>query len=154
MTPSTAATLANLVLLIHFALVAFVVSGLVLVCLGGLLRWNWVRNFWFRCIHLLLVVVIVLESIFGIVCPLTTWEKELRERAGDLGVVELERQGFIIYYARKVLFLPDNLEWDDKTLMWVYVGFGIAVLASVILVPPRWPKWVRRPPAQDLITLR
>jgi hypothetical protein len=139
MTPQRAAFLANLVLIAHFLLVAFVVVGLLLVLLGGLLRWQWIRNFWFRAAHFALVVIIVLESVFGIVCPLTTWEKNLRELAGEEGLVELERQGFIVYYARKILFFPDALAWDAETLMWLYVGFGVLVLVSIVAFPPRWP---------------
>ncbi|MCS7166983.1 MAG: DUF2784 domain-containing protein [Gemmatales bacterium] len=147
MSARTAAFLANVILLVHFALVAFVVAGLLLTLLGGCCRWSWVRNFWFRATHLALVVVIVLEAIFGIVCPLTTWESQLRALAGDEGVVELERQGFIIYYARKILFFPDELAWDAQTLMWIYIGFGAVVVLSVVLVPPRWPEgWRRRVP--------
>ncbi|GBD36274.1 hypothetical protein HRbin36_01395 [bacterium HR36] len=139
-TPQQAAFLADAILLLHFVLVAFVVAGLVFVLVGGLLRWAWVRHFWFRAVHLALVVVIVLESVFGIVCPLTSWEKQLRQFAGEAGAVELERQGFIIYYARKLLFFPDALEWEARTLTWVYLGFGALVAISLLAVPPRWPR--------------
>lgn len=140
MTPQTLALLANVLLLLHFTLVAFVVLGLLFILLGGLLRWSWVRNFWFRLVHLLLVAVIVLESAFGITCPLTTWEVQLRQKAGEVAAIELERQGFIIYYVSKTLFLGDTLDLNAETLMWLYIGFGAVVLASLFLIPPRWPR--------------
>jgi polyferredoxin len=47
------------------------------------LRWTWVRNFWFRLIHLSMIGVVVGEAWCGIICPLTRWENGLRERAGQ-----------------------------------------------------------------------
>jgi len=44
--------LADIVLVVHFAFVLFVVGGLVLIWIGVVLRWAWVRNFWFRVAHL------------------------------------------------------------------------------------------------------
>jgi hypothetical protein len=44
--------LADIVLIVHFAFVAFVVGGLALVWIGAVLGWAWVRNFWFRAAHL------------------------------------------------------------------------------------------------------
>ena len=49
---------------------------------GIALRWAWVRNFWFRTIHLAMIAVVVAESLCGIVCPLTDWEDRLREAGG------------------------------------------------------------------------
>lgn len=37
--------LADLVLVVHVAFIAFVIFGLVLVWVGGWRRWGWVRNF-------------------------------------------------------------------------------------------------------------
>src|SRR5688572_32767771 len=73
---------ADLVLLLHFAFVAFVVLGLAVIWIGHFLRWPFVRNFYFRLAHLLAMAVVVLESLGGAVCPLTTWENKLRLLAG------------------------------------------------------------------------
>ena len=40
--------LADAILVAHVALVAFVICGLLVTLLGGLCRWRWVRNPWFR----------------------------------------------------------------------------------------------------------
>ena len=40
--------LADAVLAVHFAYVAFVVLGMAAILLGIALGWRWVRNFWFR----------------------------------------------------------------------------------------------------------
>ena len=57
--------------------------GLVAILLGGWRKWRWVRNFWFRLLHFLMIAVVVVESLVGIVCPLTDWEDALREKAGE-----------------------------------------------------------------------
>ena len=141
MTPELAAFLANLVLILHALLATFVVGGWLITVIGGLCGWQWVRNFWFRAIHLLVVSVIVLESVFGTVCPLTRWEEQLRNLAGQEGTDELEQLGFLLYYLRRILFLPDHWEWSQTVLMWAYIAFGVGVLATWIFFPPRWPQW-------------
>ena len=75
--------LADLIAGVHFAYVAYVVLGLILIALGGLLSWRWVRNPWFRWSHFLMIGVVVVEAGFGITCPLTTWEKACRLEAGQ-----------------------------------------------------------------------
>jgi len=44
--------LADVVLVVHFAFVLFVVGGLALIWIGGAAGWQWVRGFWFRAAHL------------------------------------------------------------------------------------------------------
>ena len=65
---------ADLLLLLHVLFVAFVVFGLVLILVGKLLSWSWVHNPWFRLVHVLAIGVVVLQSWFGVICPLTTLE--------------------------------------------------------------------------------
>src|SRR2546425_8327969 len=76
--PMTHATfyrlLADVVLVIHFAFVAFVILGLLAVWTGRFLRWSWVRNFWFRVAHLLAIGIVAAQALGGVICPLTTWE--------------------------------------------------------------------------------
>ena len=75
--------LADLVVVVHALYVGGVVFGLLLIWIGLFCRWQWVRSFWFRAVHLLLIGVVVVESILGLVCPLTAWEDALREKAGE-----------------------------------------------------------------------
>ena len=74
---------ADLLLALHVLFVAFVIFGLVLILLGRLRNWSWVRNPYFRIAHLVAIGVVVIQSWIGVICPLTTWEMALRERAGD-----------------------------------------------------------------------
>lgn len=75
---------ADVLLFSHVLFVLFIVAGLVLVVVGRSLEWTWVRNPWIRTAHLVAMAVVAMQSWFGIICPLTTWEMALRERAGDV----------------------------------------------------------------------
>lgn len=63
------------VLLLHAALVLFVVGGLILIVAGNFLRWSWVNQLWLRLLHLACIVIVVAESWLGFTCPLTTLEQ-------------------------------------------------------------------------------
>src|SRR5438093_4596768 len=77
------ALLADLILLLHFAFVIFVVGGLVVIWVGYFLRWRFVRDVRFRVAHLLAMAFVLGESLLGVICPLTTWEEQLRLSAGQ-----------------------------------------------------------------------
>jgi len=49
--PSLSLPLANVVLVVHVGIAAFVVAGLLLVIVGNLEHWGWVNNAWFRVAH-------------------------------------------------------------------------------------------------------
>ena len=51
--------LADLIVVFHAAYVSFVVFGLVAILLGVVFRWSWVRNLWFRAIHLTVIGIVV-----------------------------------------------------------------------------------------------
>ncbi len=70
---------ADVTVTLHLAYVAFVVLGLVAVFAGYFRSWGWVRNRWFRGIHLAMILIVVVEAWAGVVCPLTTLEYALRE---------------------------------------------------------------------------
>jgi hypothetical protein len=130
--------LADLISLVHFAYVAFVVLGLLLILAGIARRWKWVRNFWFRTIHLLMIGVVAAESICGIECPLTTWEYDLRIAAGQ----EWMPDSFIGRIVHNVMFMRPP-EWGFAVC---YCLFGLAVLCTFIFAPPRRPKFVAKHP--------
>jgi len=127
--PSGYQLAANGVLILHVGYVAFVVLGLLLILIGGLFRWRWVRNPWFRAAHLLAISIVVLESWLNITCPLTTLENWLRVKAG----AETYEGDFIAIWLHSILFF-DLPPW---VFVYGYTAFGAAVLAGLILVPPR-----------------
>ncbi len=126
------AALANLVALVHFAYVGFLVLGLAAILLGIAFRWPWVRNRWFRAVHLAMIAIVVAEAFAGVTCPLTTWEHRLRLQAGQ---TTLEGD-FIASWVHRLIFF----QADPWVFTVVYVTFGLAVLATWIVAPPRWRK--------------
>ncbi len=116
---------ADALLIVHFALAAFIVLGLVLTWIGALAGWRWVRSFWFRLIHLAAIAIVALEALLGITCPLTLWEDALRQVTGE--------PGFIARWVRRLLYY----ELPGWVFTSAYVAFATATLATWRLVPPR-----------------
>jgi hypothetical protein len=128
--PETCLLLADVIVVVHFAIVLYVILGQVVVLAGGLLRWDWVRNRWFRLSHFALIAFVATQACFGQLCPLTVWEYELRELGGQ----PIEHSSFIAYWAHELLFI----DVDPATLTLPYVLFALLVLASLFWVPVRW----------------
>ena len=74
--------LADAILISHALIVLFNVASLVLILLGRFFHWLFVRNFYFRTVHLLLIGYIALQAMLGQGCSLTDWENELRIKVG------------------------------------------------------------------------
>jgi hypothetical protein len=119
---------ADAVLVLHVLFVGFVVVGLLVVLLGAFLHWSWVRNLWFRLIHLAAIAVVVLEAWSGVVCPLTTWEQQLREKSGQATYAG----GFVAHWLHELLFF-DAPNWVFTVC---YTAFASLVLLSWLMVPP------------------
>lgn len=122
--------LANVVLVVHVVIAAFVVLGLMLVVVGNLAHQGWVNNPWFRVTHLAAIAIVVAEAWLGLACPLTTLEMWLRSRAGEPSY----GGGFIEHWLQHLLFY--------SAPAWVFVAaytlFGLAVLATWWYFPPRF----------------
>ena len=65
--------LADAILVAHVLIVAFNVLSLPLIWLGTFLGWRFVRNFYFRTIHLLMIAYIAGQALAGEICPFTHW---------------------------------------------------------------------------------
>ena len=72
--------LADGVAWVHLGFVAFVVVGLLVVVVGAVLRWGWVRNGWFRAAHFAAIGFVALRCWVSVPCPLTALEGWLRGR--------------------------------------------------------------------------
>ena len=119
---------ADLVLFSHLLFVTFVVFGLILVLIGSVLAWSWVRNRLFRMLHLLAIGVVTIQAWFGIICPLTTLENWLREQAGDVTYGGT----FVSHWMQKLLYY----QAPDWVFMVGYSAFGALVAASWYFVRP------------------
>lgn len=120
---------ADAVLILHFSIVLFVVLGLPLILLGHARHWAWVRNFWFRSLHLAAIAYVVAEAWLGVACPLTALEVELRARAGETPY----HGGFVEYWLGRVLYY----QAPPWVFTLVYTVFGLAVAAAWWRIRPR-----------------
>jgi len=116
--------MADLVLIVHFAFVAFVVGGLALIWIGAAFGWRWVRNFWFRVAHLAAIVFVAGEALVGVWCPLTVWEDALRGVHGE--------KSFVARWIHRVMFY----DFPGWMFTVAYVLFALVVAASWWLVRP------------------
>ena len=116
---------ADALLVFHFAVVAFIVGGLILVWIGAAAGWIWIRNPWFRYAHLAAIVFVAAEALLGYACPLTIWEDLLRGGVRPESFIGRWVYGLLYYNAP---------EWVFTSL---YAACAAATLVTLILVPPR-----------------
>lgn len=116
--------IADLILVLHFSFVLFIVGGLALIWTRAGLGWRWVRNLWFRVAHLAAILFVAGEALAGVRCPLTVWEDALRGIRPETS--------FIARWIHRILFysFPE----------WV---FTISYLAFALIVTTTW--WLVRP---------
>ena len=124
--------LADVVVAIHALYVGFVVFGLLAILIGYALDWRWVRNTYFRILHLAAIAFVCAESILGIDCPLTTLENALRIGAGQNGY----GNDFSSYWLDRLIFY----DFPPPVFTIVYLAFGIVVLSTLWLVPIQMAK--------------
>jgi hypothetical protein len=132
------ALLADGLVVIHLAYIFFVIFGQIAIMIGWPLGWRWIRNPWFRLTHLVMILIVALEAVIQFKCPLTTWEENLRELAGQ----DVEKLDFIAGLLRNLLMFDNT--WDDFLNYSYYVVAGI-VVATIFLVPPCFRKQLPTP---------
>lgn len=111
---------ADLVLLLHFAFVLFVIFG-------GLLALRWRRLAW---VHIPVALYGAVIEFVGFVCPLTPLENSLRRAGGEAGYAG----GFIDHYITAVIY-PNGLTRGIQ----LGLGFGVLLLNAVVYFA-----WLRR----------
>jgi hypothetical protein len=120
--------LADAVLVVHAAVVLFVVAGLVLVVAGNRAGWPWVNTWAFRISHLAAIGVVVAQAWLGVVCPLTTLEMWLRAQAGQA----VYGGSFIAHWLGRLLY--------HEAPAWVFtLAYSLFALAVALA-------WWRFPP--------
>lgn len=118
---------ADLILVAHVLIAAFITLGFVVIPLGAWFDWALVRRRGWRLAHLAGNLFVAAESVLGVACPLTTWEERLRGGGYEAG--------FIATWLRWILYY--------NVPLWV---FGIAYVAAAILAVLLW--WWVPPRAQ------
>ena len=105
--------LADLVLVVHFAFIVFVVAGGWLVLRRPMLAW----------LHLPAVVWGALIEFFGWICPLTPLEVFFLRRSGAAGY----SGGFIEHYLSPVIY-PDGL----TPAMQILLGAAVVIINAAL----------------------
>ena len=121
--------IADFILFIHLTIAIFIAVGMVIFLIGGLLSWRWCKNFSLRIIHLGLIVVVFIETLIGVNCPLTVVENYLR--AQDT------HQSFI------GSLMSNTLYWNMSEALFFYL-YGICVVWVLIL-------WILFPPSRKFV---
>ena len=125
------AIVADLILITHFLYIFFVMGGLILTVAGGIAGWLWIRNFWFRTLHLAAILSVMLLSWLQIFCPLTILEVHFRSKAGHLTY----EKTFIAHWLHQLIFF--------EAPMWVFSAgyslFALLVATTWIFIPPELP---------------
>lgn len=110
--------LADAVVFVHLAFIAFIVAGGLLA-----LRWPWAA--W---LHLPLAVWGVVVHWMGWICPLTPLENWLRQRAGGTGY----QSGFVEHYIIPVLYPAGYGPRLALVLGAVVLGTNVVIYALVL----------------------
>lgn len=129
--------IANALLIFHTLFIAFVVFGLIVILIGKYSNWRWVRNSWFRCLHLAAIATVMVQSWLDIACPLTVWENHFREKAGD----PVYPTSFIEHWLHRLIFF----QAESWVFTLCYTLFGGLVLAAWLYIPPDFLDKRKRP---------
>ena len=127
--PTTALALADAILALHLAIVAFNVVMPPAILAGAWRDWHWVRHRGLRLLHLGGMAVVALQAALGDLCFLTVWEAELRRGAGEQG----SGGGFVETLLAETLYVDVPL----AVLIPVYLGWAALSLTLWWLVPPK-----------------
>ncbi|MBZ0258893.1 DUF2784 domain-containing protein [bacterium] len=136
----------DVLLVLHFAFVLGVILPVPLIAVGALFHWRWVQNAWFRFAHLGMIGVVTLESVAGVICPLTIWENQLREAAGSEGY----QYTFMRYWISRLLF------YDAEPWVFTagYIIFTLMILSLFWIAPIRLRRNKNQPRRFDLTLAR
>ena len=129
--PNGYTILADAVVIIHAAYVAFVVFGLAAILIGAAMNWRWTRSLAFRITHLAAIALVCLESIVGVICPLTSLENSIRQCTGATRYPD----DFVAYWAHRAIFY----NFPPWIFTIAYISFAILVAITFIAIPPRRP---------------
>ena len=120
--------IADIVLIFHFCIVIFITFGFFLIPIGYKFGWVWVTNLKLRILHCGMMMVVTLETLLGITCPLTSIENNLR------GVYE--STSFLSYWVKQIIY------WDspDQFFIILYCMVLVWTFSMWKLFPPRIKK--------------
>lgn len=120
--------MADLILVIHFLFIVFVLGGQVCIVIGYFRNWHWVHHLAFRVCHILAIGIVIAQAWVNQLCPLTLWENALREVAGEPTYAKT----FVQHWLGKLVYY-DAPQWLFTV---AYSLFGAVVLFSWFCVRP------------------
>ena len=123
--------LADGVVALHVGYIGFVLLGQLAIVVGACRKWQWVRNPWFRTLHLLAIAFVVYECVYDIRCPLTVWEEQLRAMTGQTFDGSDTFMGRLLH---DLMFIDNKPEIFFTTM---YVGMLAVVVQGFVMYPPR-----------------
>jgi hypothetical protein len=138
--PAPDPLLADFLLAIHFAWALWMVTGVALALAGfrwpRLWRWRT-----FRIVHLIGSLGTATVPIWANgVCPLTTWEWDLRATAGLGSPVQAEP--FLRHWMREILFIDVS-----PVALSIIAALGATATLAIFVRHPPWRQKRPRPPS-------
>ena len=121
--------IADFILFIHLIFAIFISAGMVIFPIGGLLSWRWCNNFRLRVTHLGLIVIVFIETLIGVNCPLTVAENYFRAQP--------THQSFIGSLMNNLLY------WNVSESLFLNL-YGICVVWAMLL-------WILFPPSRNFV---
>jgi len=121
--------LADIIAIIHLGYVIYAILGFILIVLGIILRWKWIRSLSFRITHLLAIVGVACEALLGVNCPLTVLEFKLRYASCLSG----KKVSFIGNIIDSIVFYNAPV-W---LFTIIYAAFALIVVITFIIAPPK-----------------
>lgn len=114
--------IADIVLVLHFGIAAWIVLGLGALWVGGWRGWLWTRRPIVRGLHASAIAIVAAQSVFGIRCPLTVWEDALRGVQSDASFVQRWVGRLLYFDLPEYVFTTTYLGAVAATALawWVY----------------------------------
>ena len=121
---------ADLILIVHFGFVLFVVLSVPVVWIGYFLNRKYVHDPIFRITHLAAMGLVIAQALCSAICPLTKWEAQLRLKAG---AEQVYPGTFIQYWVHKIMFY----EASQSTFLIIYLVFFAVIILTFVIVRPQ-----------------
>lgn len=112
----SSAILAQAILALHLAIIAFNVLGLIAIPVGAALGWRWVRIRWWRTLHVASWAVAAAQAALGRACFLTLLQDELTGSGARPPLIER--------WVESVIYWPLPI--------WVFGAIYLVAFAAVI----------------------
>lgn len=129
--------IADIVMLIHFAFIAFVLGGQGMIMIGYHRKWRWATNRVMMKVHIACVLYVVVQAWAGQWCPLTLLENRYRAAAGQ----EAYRSSFIRDWVGRLIYYDAPL-W---VFTIIYTVFGALAIIYWCLVERRCARPENKP---------